>query len=131
MPQPHSCVDCRVHDKRRSVFEHSFDDTWAAVIEVLAENQIPFELVDKDSGLLTTEPFADPRPDTMVCATALDEANRVVFNIHVKGKAGKTRVRINATFKAIRDDAPINCHSTGTLEAWIFEGTLAVLSEDW
>ena len=110
-------------------FGRSFPDVWSAIIEVLSENQLPFELVDKASGLLTTRAIPDPLGDTMVCATTFDEANKVSFNIFAKQNPDSTKVRINASFFALRDDAPINCFSNGTLEAWLFASIAVALGE--
>ena len=54
----------------------------------------------------------------------------LVFNIFVKDLGERTKVRVNASFLAIRDDAAINCYSNGTLETWIFDSVQELLEED-
>lgn len=110
------------------VFEHEFPDVWSALIETLSDAQVPFELVEKNSGLLTTKTVPDPLKDTMVCATKYDADNRVKFNIFVKDAGnGTTQVKVNPSFVAMKEDQPINCSSNGSLEKWIFDGIYRIL----
>lgn len=110
-------------------FPAPVDRVWSAVVEALANIQVPFELVDKNSGLITTRPAPDPQADTMVCATAYDEDHYVVFNLFLKEKDGVSSLRINASFTAVRDRTPIKCFSNGILESWLSSKVTAILNE--
>ena len=70
------------------------------------------------------------RGGLLVVATAFDERNRVTFNIFVKDLGERTKVRVNASFRAVRDDATIECYSNGTLESWIFDSVQELIEED-
>lgn len=108
-------------------FDEPVAKVWPAIIEALSDAQAPFELVDKQSGLITTKPIPDPLKNTMACATAFDEANMVKFNIFVKDKGTSTDVKINASFSAVREGTAIHCYSNGTLETWLVTGVKKVL----
>jgi hypothetical protein len=104
------------------VFPAAFDTTWAALVETLSDQKWQSESIDKSSGLVTTKPAIDRRTEVMACATAFDSDHRVWLNVFVKAVDGGTRVKVNATFHALRDEETISCYSNGRLERELFEG---------
>lgn len=106
----------------QQTFPADFDKVWSALIETLSDQQFPLETIDKASGLVTTKTMTDSRGETMVCATRFDEAHRTSLNLFVKKTDGGTRVKVNATFRAMRDDQAITCYSSGAIEKSLFDG---------
>ncbi len=103
------------------VFSGDFDRVWSALIETLSDAKWQVESIDKSSGLITTKPAVGGRRD-VVCGTAYDKDHKTWLNIFVKKSDTGTRVKINATFHAIKEDEVITCYSNGTTEAEIFKG---------
>jgi hypothetical protein len=101
-------------------FPADFDKVWSAVIETLSDQKWQIESVDKGSGLVTTKPAVGGRAD-VVCGTKYDKDHKTWLNIFVKKTDTGTRVKVNATFHAIREDDVINCYSNGTVEKELFE----------
>ncbi len=108
--------------ENQTEFTASFDDTWSAMIETLSDGKWQIESIDKNSGLITTRAAVDHGGSTMVCSTAFDRDHKTWLNIFVKKTEKGTRVKVNATFHAIREDEVITCYSNGTIEKEIFEG---------
>jgi hypothetical protein len=108
--------------ENQQTFPEDFDKVWTALVETLSDQQWPLETIDKASGLVTTKTMTDSKGETMVCATKFDEAHRTSLNLFVKKSEGGTRVKVNATFRAIREDATILCFSSGVIEKTIFDG---------
>jgi hypothetical protein len=113
--------------QNQETFKADFDQTWSAMIETMSDQKWQIESIDKGSGLVTTKAAIDKRGETMVCATQLDQEHRSWLNVFVKKVEGGTRVKVNATFHAIREDQAINCYSSGTLERELFKGIQANL----
>jgi hypothetical protein len=115
--------------ENQRTFVADFEKTWAALIETLSDERWQVESIDKGSGLVTTKPAIDQGGSTMVCATKLDEAHRTWLNVFAKKTDAGTRVKLNATFRAIRDDQSITCYSNGTLEKALFDAIEKHLKE--
>jgi hypothetical protein len=105
----------------QKVFPQDFDKVWSALIETLSDAKWQIESVDKSSGLITTKPAVGGRRD-VVCGTVYDKDHKTWLNIFAKKVDAGTRVKINATFHAIKEDEVITCYSNGTTEAEIFKG---------
>jgi hypothetical protein len=103
-------------------FSESFDKVWAALVETLSDQKWQIESIDKSSGLITTKPAVDSAGDSMVCATKLDEAHKTWLNVFVKATDTGARVKVNATFRAMREDQAITCYSSGAIEKSLFDG---------
>lgn len=108
--------------ENQQTFAADFDKVWTALVETLSDQQWPLETIDKASGLVTTKTMTDSRGETMACATKLDEAHRTSLNLFVKKVEDGVRVKVNATFRAVRDDVTIGCFSSGVIEKTIFDG---------
>jgi hypothetical protein len=108
--------------ENQRTFPQDFDKIWTALIETLSDQQWPLETIDKASGLVTTKTMTDSKGETMVCATKFDEAHRTSLNLFVKKTENGTRVKVNATFRAVREDQAISCYSSGAIEKAIFDG---------
>ncbi|MCB1045393.1 MAG: hypothetical protein KDC35_20795 [Acidobacteria bacterium] len=109
------------------VLEAEETDVWLAVVEVLADAQIPIKMIDSNAKLIITETIRDPKDQTMACATVLNERGKVSFKIVVRAGDGGTRLKINSRFDAERDGQPIECSSNGTLERWICDEVKAIV----
>lgn len=108
--------------ENQRTFPEDFDKVWSALVETLSDQQWPLETIDKASGLVTTKTMTDSRGETMVCATKFDEAHRTSLNLFVKKTESGTRVKVNATFRAMREDQAITCYSSGAIEKSLFDG---------
>lgn len=104
------------------VFSEPFDKVWAALVETLSDQKWQIESIDKSSGLITTKPAVDSSGASMTCATKLDEAHKTWLNVFVKATEGGARVKVNATFHAMREDQAITCYSSGAIEKSLFDG---------
>lgn len=99
-----------------------FDKTWSALVETLSDQKWQIESIDKGSGLITTKPAVDRGGNTMACATQFDRGNTTWLNIFAKKTDSGTRIKVNATFHAMREGSAITCYSNGTIEGEIFKG---------
>jgi hypothetical protein len=108
--------------KNQEVLAADFDKTWSALVETLSDQKWQIESIDKGSGLITTKPAIDKGGSTMACATRFDQEHKTWLNVFAKKVEGGTRVKVNATFHALREDQAINCYSNGTIEREIFKG---------
>ena len=114
-------------DKSWSI-EHDYDKVWAAIIDILAEHNIPIQTIEKDSGLLVTEWISLGFPakwmDTIVdCGTAgiLTVGNRSLrFNMVLREQGESSRLTINCNFMEFRSygnqGGNTPCSSRGTME---------------
>jgi hypothetical protein len=108
--------------ENQHTFPASFDKVWAALVETFSDQKWQVESIDKSSGLITTKPAVDSSGGSMVCATKFDEAHKTWLNVFVKVTDTGTRVKVNATFRAMREDQAITCYSSGAIETSLFEG---------
>ncbi len=107
--------------ENQRVFAADFDKTWATMIETLSDEKWQIESIDKASGLVTTKPAIDTGCASMACATKLDGPHKTWLIVFVKKVEAGTRVKVNATFNALREDQAITCFSNGTLEKAFFD----------
>jgi hypothetical protein len=105
-------------------YDASFDQVWAGVIEILGFYQSPIELIEKDSGLITTEWQSGGARSWFDCGAPgsnreyVDVTGR--FNIVVSNLAdGNVRVHVNTYWRA--DNGKIECSTTGEYEALFHE----------
>ena len=108
--------------ENQHTFAVPFEKVWAALVETLSDQKWQIESIDKSSGLITTKPAIDSSGGSMVCATKLDEAHKTWLNVFVKATDTGARVKVNATFRAMREDQAITCYSSGAIEKSLFEG---------
>ncbi len=107
--------------ENQRVFAADFDKTWGATLEALSDEKWQIESIDKASGLVTTKPAIDSGGASMACATKLAEPLKTWLIVFVKKAEAGTRVKVNATFNALREDQAITCYSNGTLEKALFD----------
>ncbi len=107
--------------ENQHTFSAPFEKVWAALVETLSDQKWQIESIDKSSGLITTKPAIDSSGSSMVCATKLDEAHKTWLNVFVKATDTGARVKVNATFRAMREDQAITCYSSGAIERSLFE----------
>ena len=108
--------------KNQEIFTADFDKTWSALVETLSDQKWQIESIDKSSGLITTKPAVDKGGNTMACATQFDRGNTTWLNVFAKKTDGGTRIKVNATFHAMREGKAITCSSNGAIEQEIFKG---------
>jgi hypothetical protein len=113
--------------ENQRVFAADLDTTWAALVETLSDQRWQIEIIDKGSGLITTKPAVEEGDSMMVCAAKLDEAHKTSLNVFVQKAEAGTRVKVNSTFQAVREDKAITCFSNGTLEKALFDGMQKIL----
>lgn len=109
-------------------FNASFDDTWDAVIEYFAENNIPIRTIEKDSGVIYAEQMFATGYDVSFLdyadcgGLALADSRRAQFNVLVREASDvTTRVRVTTEFVEARRDfwgqsISVVCNSTGAME---------------
>lgn len=123
-------IGCATSPRPRTIvkdfdMEVEFDEVWPAVIETLAELNIPIDNLEKDSGLITTDwlgfgasycDCGDPGITSQAQPTGK-------FNVFVKRAPHGVTVTVNARYKTIRtfldESSEIHCVSTGKLEETI------------
>jgi hypothetical protein len=112
------------HIQKTATLEASFDDTWAALIDVFADRSWPIQNMAKDSGLITTDwmKVDDSFADCGGSGIASTHGTFVRFNVRVKG-AASTEVTVNATFREERSfdgqHRLADCESKGVVEGVI------------
>jgi hypothetical protein len=124
-------LGCATAPKPRTIenafhFDNSYDEIWTAVMESMADLNLPIQTLEKVSGLIATD-WIGFGYDKEVCdcggsGIAIDHERRGKFNIFVKqGAAGGVEVKINTVFQVQRElmheFSTVNCYSTGSLEA--------------
>lgn len=109
----------------------TFDSTWAAVLETMAELRLPIMETDKVAGVITTDwiSFKNQNDETGYCACGATKAplvdvdRRGKFQITVVAKENAPEVRVSSVFEKISQFKDIvehsPCTSTGRLEAEI------------
>lgn len=126
-------MGCATAPKPRTIenafhFDRTYDEIWTAVMESMADLNLPIATLEKDSGLIATD-WIGFGYDKQVCdcggaGIAIDHERQGKFNIFVKkGAAGGVEVKINTVFQVRRElmdtMTTVNCYSTGSLEAQI------------
>lgn len=114
--------------ENQRTFTADFDKTWSSLVETLSDQKWQVESIDRASGLVTTKPAIDSGGESMACATKFDEAHKTWLNVFVKKVETGTRVKVNATFHALREDQVITCYSNGTVEKALFDGIQKTLA---
>jgi hypothetical protein len=109
-------------------FDKTYDDVWTAVIETMAELNLPLSNVAKDSGLITTDwinfGYSGNYCDCGSPGICTDGERTGKFNIFVKTiPTGGVDIKVNTTFQVMRsfsnNTSTVSCLSTGALEAQI------------
>jgi len=112
----------------------SFDRTWEATIDVMAEQNLPIQSLEKASGLIATAPLTVSRDRGREWADCGSlrvwntkyAPRAAVFNVLVRGDSVESRVQIN-----IRFVTEVEYKSTGTrgsadcISSGVFEKELA------
>jgi hypothetical protein len=114
--------------KRSARIDHSFDDTWSALIDVFADHSWAIDKVDKASGLITTDWMSlgldgDTYADCGSAPLADKSPTQVRFDVRVKPDGDAASITINTTFRQARSIADahgvVDCSSRGSVEALI------------
>lgn len=118
-----------------NTYDATFDETWEAAISIFAGSNIPIKTLEKDSGIIVSDPLG-ASASFYRCKTGFLETIRNpqgTFNVFVrKVSDGKTSVQINSIYKGqswVGNNylGWKNCQSTGELERTIFQKLLARL----
>ena len=112
----------------------SFDDVWESVVGTYAEFNIPIELIQKESGLISADALTFRRGKHADCGRVVSNgsmvsvsATVVEFNTFVRDMDdGRIRVHVNASYSAnysfydpiwgTRGEGDMYCVSNGSLE---------------
>lgn len=89
--------------RESATFPATFDRTWASVVAVLADQSFPIQIVEKESGLITTQlaTFASgalvaerevKRISTLRCSMCIIESGRYSLNVTVRADSDSTTV---------------------------------------
>ncbi len=99
----------------------SVDDTWDAVIEIFALDNIPIQTIERASGLIASSTLRVDRAlaeEASHCGRyhpgGVDYAEEVTYNVRVRGDEDESSVRVTATWN--NPDAHYRCQSTGAWE---------------
>ena len=116
------------------VFEAPFDKAWSATVAVFAEHNYPIKAIEKDSGLISSEPLRLPRPGTgafrqwavlpSVAFGVWQAANCTVTVFVVSQDSEHTKVQVNSAINAFESNVSGQWHqgySTGTIECKILD----------
>jgi hypothetical protein len=100
----------------------SFDRTWVATLDALADERIPIATVDKASGLVTSGPFkvdhakaatwGNCGSDPMIPMSITDGT----LSVLVRGTNAATTVRITPRWSMVSGGNSMVCVTTGGLE---------------
>lgn len=100
----------------------SFDQTWATVIDIFAQQSIPIATIDKASGLIVSRNLSVHMEDGLNwgdCGNSL-LTNRWVthgdFNVLVRPVGEGTSVRATASWTAWKDGRGYACRTKGVWE---------------
>jgi len=126
-------------------YSAGLDETWGAVIAVLTEFEFPFDLVERESGLVTTEwvtvgPYStntgwgktlEVTLNSLISCNVKDSNDipadtRCKLNVLVQSGDGGTSVTTNSKFQGWKKPVMKTpywepCNSTGELETRIFQ----------
>lgn len=110
----------------------SFGKTWNAVVDVLADKNIPVKTMDKSSGFVTAESTHVPNSQLskltecggfasyMAETLGSESGGTARYNILVRGDSTSSTVKVTARFtKALADNSPMECKTKGIFEQQI------------
>lgn len=115
-----------------ATFGEDFLVVWGAIVEVLAGQNWPIDIVDKDSGVITSDwvVVAAQDRDFADCGTAQSDTFHVQhmrLSASVHEVATGTRLRISSSYESNRATA---CLSTGLLESSLIAAVADVITGD-
>jgi hypothetical protein len=138
--------------EKTRTYDYGYDEVWTSLLAVLAEFEFPLDLVEKDSGLVTTNwgsmgaysthtGWGKSLQVTLNPVTRcnvkdeldIPEGTRCKLSVLVERRDETTALTINATFEGWKKPVMKTpywdpCNSTGALEASIFEAIAARLA---
>ena len=139
---------------KTTLFEASFDSVWSALVATLSDRDFPFELVERESGLITTEwvhtgeystrknwstPPEEIAVNRYVSCSVKDKhdiphGTQCKLRVVVADKDSKVAVTLHVRFQAwrgavTREVGWDDCNSTGVLEVEIVEAVQAAVVE--
>lgn len=120
--------------KQREIYK-PFTEVWDAVVESLADSEMPVESIERESGLITTD-MVSVSPYECSCMKGLLITStqwRGKLNVYVKTVSDtSTTVKINTHFEAFDSQTTKSwfaCNSTGKVEAIFFRRLAELLGE--
>jgi hypothetical protein len=116
----------------------SFDRTWAAVVEVFAENNWAIQHLERDSGLITTDwmllAYDNPYADCGRTISSVGYTDQLRFNVLIREESDTVIVTVNAAFRRVEGAGAVwsqqGCYSTGQVEQLVHEQVSAVLARE-
>ncbi|MDA3843702.1 MAG: hypothetical protein PF588_04945 [Candidatus Kapabacteria bacterium] len=124
---------------KTQLYDLSYNAVWTSLVEFFAINSLPLDILDKDSGLISTKDFKIKGLNWCDCGNWKDMGGEfeikdkygahLEFNIFVKEKNGNIKVLINMTYRGVDKNLTGMaqggydgiCYSTGELENMIFD----------
>lgn len=128
-----SCATAPAPRSIENSFEYSdtYDSVWSAIIETMAEMNLPISAMEKDSGLIATDWLnfmGTSNNDYCDCGGLginTERAREGKFNVFVRRDDPKLVVRVNCTFRQTiaygNSHSTRDCVSTGAIERQIDE----------
>ena len=107
----------------------SFGRTWDVVIDLFADQNLSIATIERASGIVVAIPGVLEEPpgsamryaDCGKCAGLAYVANRVGYNIRVKGDSARSTLRVNAVFRSVAGGKAYECSTKNVWEATIAE----------
>lgn len=105
----------------------SFGRTWDVVIDLFADQNLSIATIERASGIVVATPgVLDEAPaaamryaDCGKYAGLAYVANRVGYNIRVKGDSARSTLRVNAVFRSVVGGNTYECSTKNVWEATI------------
>ena len=124
--------------EKSRISSRSFDDVWRAAIAVVTEEEWPIQVIEKESGIITTDfvIMGGNVHEDIDCGKSMygteirliADRVRCKLSIHITRVGESTQLRLNTHIEAYYEGWQ-NCNSTGAIEAQIFEMIDAELVE--
>lgn len=114
----------QAHDIRTTfLISTPFDATWSALVDLSSEHAWPIAIIDKGSGLMTTNWILAPDryADCGTAPMATNKGTRIKLSVRVRPHDERSELAINVTLERLWEFAGEQrltaCTSTGTAEA--------------
>ena len=102
------------YEKKQHTYIATFDKSWAAIIEVISEENLPIATIDKTSGIILTSFVTTGMWGITKKDSILEPEARFTLNILVKSiDANTTRITINSH-----------------IERWVYNGWVDISNRD-
>jgi hypothetical protein len=115
----------------RTEIPASYEDTWAAMVRALGQQNVPLRAIARDSGVVASDEFASPinlyADCGQVSGDQLEGEAVVSFTIFAEPNGASTLIQVNSKMRTqahrrgrsgkLKPDPVYQCASTGRFEA--------------